>query len=102
MTNFAEITGRTDIQIQSASWASAFTMNMRLADHCRVGRVFLAGDASRTHPSTAGQGLNTSVQDSYNLGWKPVAVLAGAPGKLLDTYEEEPRPVAAEECSASG
>jgi 2-polyprenyl-6-methoxyphenol hydroxylase-like FAD-dependent oxidoreductase len=90
-----ERTGRTDIRVQSVSWASAFTMNARLADRYRVGRVFLAGDAAHTHPPTGGQGLNTSVQDSYNLGWKLAAVLAGAPRGLLDTYEEERRPVAA-------
>lgn len=91
----AERTGRTDILIQSVSWASAFNMNARLADSYRVGRVFLAGDAAHTHPPTGGQGLNTSVQDAYNLGWKLAAVLSGAPETLLDSYEEERRPIAA-------
>jgi 2-polyprenyl-6-methoxyphenol hydroxylase-like FAD-dependent oxidoreductase len=91
----AERTGRSDIEIQSVSWASAFNMNARLADRYRIGRVFLAGDAAHTHPPTGGQGLNTSVQDAYNLGWKLAAVLAGAPDTLLDTYEEERRPIAA-------
>lgn len=88
-------TGRDDIGIQSVSWVSAFQMNARLADRYRVGRVFLAGDAAHTHPPTGGQGLNTSVQDAYNLGWKLAAVAAGAPAALLDSYEEERRPVAA-------
>jgi hypothetical protein len=57
--------------------------------------VFLAGDAGHTHPPTGGQGLNTSVQDGYNLGWKLAAVLGGAPEKLLTTYDEERRPIAA-------
>lgn len=92
----AERTGRADILIQSVSWASAFNMNARLADSYRVGRVFLAGDAAHTHPPTGGQGLNTSVQDAYNLGWKLAAVLAGAPETLLDSYEEERRPIAAD------
>jgi 2-polyprenyl-6-methoxyphenol hydroxylase-like FAD-dependent oxidoreductase len=90
----AERTGRDDLLVHAVSWASAFHMNARLADRYRVGRVFLAGDAAHTHPPTGGQGLNTSVQDAYNLGWKLGAVLAGAPGALLDTYEEERRPVA--------
>jgi 2-polyprenyl-6-methoxyphenol hydroxylase-like FAD-dependent oxidoreductase len=90
----SERTGR-DIAIRSVNWASAYTMNARLADRYRVGRVFLAGDAAHIHPPTGGQGLNTSVQDSYNLGWKLAAVLAGGPEKLLDTYEEERRPIAA-------
>src|SRR3954468_11651153 len=88
-------TGRKDVCVHSVSWASAFTMNARLADHYRVGRVFLAGDAAHTHPPTGGLGLNTSVQDAYNLGWKLAAVLEGAPVGLLDTYEQERRPIAA-------
>jgi 2-polyprenyl-6-methoxyphenol hydroxylase-like FAD-dependent oxidoreductase len=89
-----ERTGR-DIAIRSVTWASAYSMNARLADRYRLARVFLAGDAAHIHPPTGGQGLNTSVQDSYNLGWKLAAVLDGAPGKLLASYEEERRPIAA-------
>jgi 2-polyprenyl-6-methoxyphenol hydroxylase-like FAD-dependent oxidoreductase len=87
-------TGRNDILIDSVSWASAYNMNARLADRFRFGRVFLAGDAAHIHPPTGGQGLNTSVQDSYNLGWKLAAVLGGAPEALLETYGEERRPIA--------
>jgi 2-polyprenyl-6-methoxyphenol hydroxylase-like FAD-dependent oxidoreductase len=89
-------TGHTDIVVRSVSWASAFNMNARIADRYREGRVLLAGDAAHTHPPTGGQGLNTSVQDAYNLGWKLAAVLKGAPGDLLASYEEERRPIAAE------
>jgi 2-polyprenyl-6-methoxyphenol hydroxylase-like FAD-dependent oxidoreductase len=92
----ADRTGSADIAIHSVSWASAFNMNARLADRYRDGRVFLAGDAAHTHPPTGGQGLNTSVQDAYNLGWKLAAVLRGAPEALLDTYEQERRPIAAQ------
>lgn len=92
----AGATGREDIVVRSVSWASAYTMNARLADRYRDGRVFLAGDAAHTHPPTGGQGLNTSVQDAYNLGWKLAAVLRGAPESMLDTYEAERRPIAAE------
>lgn len=89
-------TGRTDIRIASVSWASAFNMNARLADRYKVGRVLLVGDAAHVHPPTGGQGLNTSVQDAYNLGWKLAAVTRGrAPETLLDSYEEERRPIAA-------
>ncbi|MEW9612977.1 FAD-dependent oxidoreductase [Shinella sp. S4-D37] len=90
----AERTGRSDIQVQAVSWASAYAMNARLADRYRVGRVFLVGDAAHIHPPTGGQGLNTSVQDAYNLGWKLAAVLHGAEDRLLDSYEQERRPVA--------
>jgi 2-polyprenyl-6-methoxyphenol hydroxylase-like FAD-dependent oxidoreductase len=87
-------TRRNDLKVHAVSWASAYSMNARLADRYRVGRVFLAGDAAHTHPPTGGQGLNTSVQDSYNLGWKLAGALDGAPS-LLPTYEEERRPIAA-------
>jgi 2-polyprenyl-6-methoxyphenol hydroxylase-like FAD-dependent oxidoreductase len=92
----AQRTGRLDITIRSVSWASAFKMNARLADRYRDGRVFLAGDAAHIHPPTGGQGLNTSVQDAYNLGWKLAAGLRGAPEGLLDSYEQERQPVAAQ------
>jgi 2-polyprenyl-6-methoxyphenol hydroxylase-like FAD-dependent oxidoreductase len=89
-----ERSGRRDVVIREVSWASAFEMNARLADTYQVGRVFLAGDAAHIHPPTGGQGLNTSVQDAYNLGWKLAAVLDGAPETLLASYEKERRPIA--------
>lgn len=92
----AERTARADIVVHSVSWASVYGMNARLADQYRAGRIFLAGDAAHIHPPTGGQGLNTSVQDSYNLGWKLAAVLDGAPDSLLDSYETERRPIAAD------
>jgi 2-polyprenyl-6-methoxyphenol hydroxylase-like FAD-dependent oxidoreductase len=88
--------GRKDIVIREVLWASAYQMNARMADKYRVGRVFIGGDAAHIHPPTGGQGLNTSVQDSYNLGWKLAAMINGAPDRLLATYEEERRPIAAE------
>lgn len=94
-TLVAQRSGRSDISIQSVSWASAFNMNARLADQYRVGRKFLVGDAAHTHLPTGGQGLNTSIQDAYNLAWKLAAVIQGADDALLDTYESERRPVAA-------
>ena len=90
----AERTGRIDIIVRSVSWASNYTMNARLAEYYRVSRVLLAGDAAHVHPPTGGQGLNTSVQDAYNLGWKLAAVLKGTAEGLLDSYEDERRPVA--------
>ncbi|BCQ39867.1 hypothetical protein ERHA54_24700 [Erwinia rhapontici] len=88
-------TGRKDIHLHAVSWASAYSMNARLAARYQVGRVFLIGDAAHIHPPTGGQGLNTSVQDAYNLGWKLHAVIGGASASLLDSYEQERRPVAA-------
>ncbi|MBN8726258.1 MAG: FAD-dependent oxidoreductase [Xanthomonadales bacterium] len=91
-----ERAGRADIRLRAVAWASVYRMHARLAARYRIGRVLLAGDAAHTHPPTGGQGLNTSIQDAYNLGWKLAAVLAGAPAALLDSYEEERRPVAAD------
>jgi 2-polyprenyl-6-methoxyphenol hydroxylase-like FAD-dependent oxidoreductase len=88
--------GRDDIFVREVPWASTFGINARLAERYRVGRVLLSGDAAHVHPPTGGQGLNTSLQDAYNLGWKLAAVLAGAPESLIDTYEAERRPIAAE------
>ena len=90
----AERTGRTDIVVRSVAWASDYQMNARLAARYREGCVFLVGDAAHVHPPTGGQGLNTSVQDAYNLGWKLAAVLRGADERVLDSYEMERRPVA--------
>jgi 2-polyprenyl-6-methoxyphenol hydroxylase-like FAD-dependent oxidoreductase len=76
-------------------WSSMYRPAVRMVDHLRVGRIFLAGDAAHLHPPTGGQGLNTGVQDAYNLGWKLAHVLRGGPESLLDTYEAERLPVAA-------
>ena len=63
--------------------------------------MFLAGDAAHVHSPAAGLGMNTGIQDSYNLGWKLAAVLSGADEALLDTYQEERLPVAAWTLSTS-
>ncbi|MFE3514816.1 FAD-dependent monooxygenase [Streptomyces sp. NPDC059166] len=83
--------------VTEVRWSSDFRPRAALADRFREGRVFLVGDAAHVHSPAGGQGLNTSVQDAYNLGWKLGQVLRhGAPAALLDTYEQERRPVAAE------
>jgi 2-polyprenyl-6-methoxyphenol hydroxylase-like FAD-dependent oxidoreductase len=84
-------------RITRVRWASDFRPRAALADSFRAGRVFLTGDAAHVHSPAGGQGLNTSIQDAYNLAWKLAAVVAGtAEESLLDTYEEERRPNAAE------
>jgi 2-polyprenyl-6-methoxyphenol hydroxylase-like FAD-dependent oxidoreductase len=83
------------LTLRDLTWASVFRPNVRLAEHYRRGRVLIAGDAAHVHTPAGAQGLNTGVQDAYNLGWKLGQVLAGAPEALLDTYEGERRPVAA-------
>jgi hypothetical protein len=88
-------TGRTDIRLHEPEWSSLWRANIRLVDRYREGRVFLAGDAAHIHSPAGGQGMNTGIQDSANLGWKLAAVANGAPPALLDTYQAERRPVAA-------
>ncbi|RXS83655.1 pentachlorophenol monooxygenase [Streptomyces sp. TM32] len=83
-------------QIREVVWSSLFRPRAGMADSYRTGRVFLAGDAAHVHSPAGGQGLNTSVQDAYNLGWKLGQVLRyGAPDSLLDSYGTERRPIAA-------
>ncbi len=87
----------TDFGAHSPRWLSRFTDATRIAAHYRRGRVLLAGDAAHVHPPLGGQGLNLGVQDAVNLGWKLAATVAGwAPDGLIDTYERERRPVAAD------
>jgi hypothetical protein len=72
-----------------------FGINSRVASRYQVGRVFLVGDAAHVHAPIGGPGLNLSLQDGVNLGWKLAAVLNGrAEPALLATYETERRPVA--------
>ena len=91
------VTAGTDFGVHSPRWLSRFGDSTRLAESFRVGRVLLAGDAAHTHPPTGGQGLNLGVQDAFNLGWKLAAEIDGwAPAGLLDSYQAERRPVAAD------
>ncbi|MBM9503448.1 FAD-dependent monooxygenase [Actinacidiphila acididurans] len=79
-----------DISHAEPVWVSAFTDAARQAAEYRRGRVLLAGDAAHIHLPAGGQGMNTGIQDSVNLGWKLGAVLHGtAPDSLLDTYHSE-------------
>ncbi|MEU1965692.1 rifampin monooxygenase [Micromonospora sediminicola] len=90
-------TAGTDFGVHSPRWLSRFGDATRLAERYRVGRVLLAGDAAHVHPPLGGQGLNLGIQDAFNLGWKLAAQVRGwAPANLLDTYQAERRPVAAD------
>jgi phenol 2-monooxygenase len=77
-------------------WSSCYRVQQKLATRFSAfGRIFLIGDAIHTHSPKAGQGLNVSIQDAYNLGWKLAAVVNGeARPALLSTYEEDRRPIA--------
>jgi 2-polyprenyl-6-methoxyphenol hydroxylase-like FAD-dependent oxidoreductase len=90
-------TAGTDFGVHSPRWLSRFGDATRLAERYRLGRVLLAGDAAHVHPPTGGQGLNLGIQDAFNLGWKLAAEIGGwAPDGLLDSYEAERHPVAAD------
>jgi 2-polyprenyl-6-methoxyphenol hydroxylase-like FAD-dependent oxidoreductase len=87
----------TKAPMSDLRWSSIFRISMRLAARYREGRAFIAGDAAHIHPPTDGQGMNTGIQDAYNLAWKMSLVLKGAASPdLLDTYEAERRPVGAD------
>ncbi|KAB8169633.1 NAD(P)-binding protein [Streptomyces sp. 3MP-14] len=87
------------LRTSELKWLSRVGNAARLADTYRVGRVFLAGDACHIHLPVSGQGLNTGIQDAFNLGWKLAATINGwAPDGLLDTYNEERRPVGQRVC----
>jgi bifunctional hydroxylase/dehydrase len=79
-----------DISHAEPVWLSSFGDATRQVTEYRRGRVLLAGDAAHIHLPAGGLGMNTSIQDSVNLGWKLAAVVHGwAPPDLLDTYHSE-------------
>ena len=74
---------------------SRFQCHSRVASRFRSGRVLLAGDAAHACSPSEGHGMNTGMQDAFNLGWKLALVCQGADGPgLLDSYEAERRPIA--------
>jgi 2-polyprenyl-6-methoxyphenol hydroxylase-like FAD-dependent oxidoreductase len=87
-------TGVADLVV-TVERASSFTFAAQVAEHYRRGPVFLTGDAAHRMTPRGGTGMNTGIQDAFDLGWKLAWVLEGwAPAALLDTYEEERRPIA--------
>jgi phenol 2-monooxygenase (NADPH) len=95
------------IEIRDVGWCSMYEIGQRLCEKfddvpqdeigSRLPRVFIAGDACHTHSAKAGQGMNVSMADAWNLGWKLAAVLRGrARPELLHTYSEERQAVAQE------
>jgi phenol 2-monooxygenase (NADPH) len=95
------------LEVKEVPWWSVYEIGQRLCDKfddvpqdevgTRAPRVFIAGDACHTHSPKAGQGMNVSMQDSFNLGWKLAAVLRGrCPPRLLHSYSAERQAVAKE------
>jgi len=89
----AERAADTTTKIVEPVWLSNFVVHHRIVDHYRKGHVFVAGDAAHVHSPIGGQGMNTGIQDAYNLAWKLALVINGAPETLLDSYEAERLPV---------
>jgi phenol 2-monooxygenase len=89
------------LDVKQVAWHSVYEVGHRVTDRFddggegRIPHVFLTGDACHTHSAKAGQGMNVSMQDGFNLGWKLGHVLTGlAPAELLETYSAERQPVA--------
>ncbi|MFG2122944.1 FAD-dependent monooxygenase [Streptomyces sp. NPDC048710] len=75
-------------------WSSVFRISHRIVDRYGEGRVFVAGDAAHIHPPTGAQGMNTGIQDAFNLGWKLALATRGiAHTGLLESYHAERKPV---------
>ncbi|MFI0469705.1 FAD-dependent oxidoreductase [Saccharopolyspora sp. 5N102] len=86
----------TDVTLNEVHLVSSFTDRAMQTTTYRQGRVLLAGDAAHIHSPLGGQGLNTGLGDTLNLGWKLAATVHGhAPDGLLDTYTRERHPIAA-------
>jgi 2-polyprenyl-6-methoxyphenol hydroxylase-like FAD-dependent oxidoreductase len=78
-------------------WFTTYRLHHRMADSFRLQRCFLIGDAAHIHSPVGGQGMNTGLQDAYNLGWKMAGVVNGQLSEsILDTYAAERMPVAKE------
>ncbi len=87
--------GGTGLSFKSCSWFSTYRIHHRSALRFRDRRCFLLGDAAHIHSPVGAQGMNTGLQDAYNLGWKLALVVQGrADVALLDSYEEERIPIA--------
>jgi len=85
----------TELSFKSCSWFSTYRIHHRRTERFRERRCFLLGDAAHVHSPMGGQGMNTGLQDAYNLAWKLALVVSQrADPALLDTYEAERLPVA--------
>ena len=78
-------------------WSSLFRISHRIVDRYSSERAFVCGDAAHIHPPTGAQGMNTGIQDAYNLAWKlALAVRGEAAEGLLESYDAERRPIGEE------
>ncbi|MEU0989407.1 FAD-dependent monooxygenase [Streptomyces sp. NPDC005953] len=84
--------GPGGLRLRDVRWSSRFRVHAKVAPRFREGPVLLAGDAVHAHTTAGGQGLNTGVQDGYDIGWKLASVIRGGDARLLDSFEAERRP----------
>ncbi|WP_406134656.1 FAD-dependent oxidoreductase [Streptomyces sp. NBC_01089] len=85
-----------DVTVGPSEWTSVFTFQQRMVERMGDGRVFVAGDAAHVHSPASGQGMNTGIQEAYNLAWKLALVEQGHAGApLLDSYSKERVPIGA-------
>ena len=92
-TKLSQALGR-DTVVDNPSWVSRFTIQQRAVPAMHVGRCFVSGDAAHVHSPASGQGLNTGIQDAYNLAWKLAMVVHDhADAGLLETYDAERVPI---------
>jgi 2-polyprenyl-6-methoxyphenol hydroxylase-like FAD-dependent oxidoreductase len=83
------------VHFEKVNWFSVYKLHHRCVNRFDAGRVFLAGDAAHIHSPAGGQGMNTGLQDAYNITWKLSMVIKGtAKEELLETYNEERLPFA--------
>jgi 2-polyprenyl-6-methoxyphenol hydroxylase-like FAD-dependent oxidoreductase len=103
MQSFLDEESTIGARIREATWTSAFEISNRIVTSYRADRVFLAGDAAHVHDPSGGQGMNVGIQDGQNLAWKLATHLQGwATEDILDSYEQERRPVALSVLEATG
>jgi 2-polyprenyl-6-methoxyphenol hydroxylase-like FAD-dependent oxidoreductase len=87
--------GAVGLSFTACHWFSTYRIHHRCTERFRDRRCFLLGDAAHIHSPMGGQGMNTGLQDAYNLAWKLALVISNqADDALLDTYEAERRPFA--------
>jgi 2-polyprenyl-6-methoxyphenol hydroxylase-like FAD-dependent oxidoreductase len=100
LSDIQKVLDRLSPQPTTASalrWSSVFRISHRIVDRYGEGRVFVAGDAAHIHPPTGAQGMNTGIQDAWNLAWKlALAIEGGAHPGLAASYDAERRPVGEE------
>lgn len=94
LPSLSKTTGR-DVVVEECRWMVTYKLHHRMAENFRKGRCFLIGDAAHIHSPVGGQGMNTGLQDAYNLAWKLAAVVNHkAKSSILNSYAAERMPVA--------